>query len=1276
MQELQKRCLSGAILLLVCFTLSAQIPTEEAILNRSSKTLSGKYIATVQVDDIKDLSKYISTHSDVQLMHYADGVAKIISDNDHRLSTISYFHKNLTTQSTTKTQPKFTSNLQSLLQKSSAKSRHELVITLYDVDASGLVADHLIDAGLAEVVGSFAKTIRILTSADALEQIARLAEVVEIDIIDEQVQKLNYESRIMQRNNVLYANAGVGGYELTGAGVTIGIGDGGELGNHIDFGQRVINQANGTYASFGAHGDHVAGIVGASGALNPRHKGVASGAQIITQKTTQIIANAEDYQDAYGMTLTNNSYGVSFNCETNGTYNYNSVNLDYVSRMNPKMLHVFAAGNNGTRSCEGYPDGFNTILRNYQASKNVITVGAVGDNREIANISARGPVADGRIKPEIVANGMNVISTGNDLNYFSNNGTSMAAPALTATLALLTEQYEKTYNEKPDGGLLKAIACNTADDLGNLGPDYTYGFGMVNARRAVETIIDGRHAQGMIQNGNNSIHLIDIPSGVKEVKIMLYWQDREGTHLAERTLVNDLDLRVIDANQVNHLPWILDTTPSQVAAPATKGVDELNNIEQISISNPTQGTMRVTVDGSKVPYDVQNYYLVYDFIKEDVVLTNPVGQEIFTPNKYQLISWDAEPNNTSKFKLSYSKDNGTSWITLLNDIPADQRSYAWNVPENMTEQAIIRVQKINGGSYDQSANFSVRQPISTFDVAPICEGMVAMNWGFENDASYPTSIIMIDDHDGVEINVSSTGEYIYEHPLSSGSPYWFSVDFADQGVNGSSRTIAQSIVPSYDLTCPWPDDIKLHAEPAVFTGRALTSRSTITVQLPITVKNLGDNTQEALELNYNLEGAQSTTIPQVLESGDTYNYNLIETLRNLEPGIQKVSISTPTDRTDNNNLQDIMTIITLPNEPVELPYVLNINTAEDQTYVNSEIGLDNIDRMDYVNDGAGQLSIAEHKGTRALVLKSVASEEQNQLLMTFNLNGLSVDEPVFLKMDYTHSGIGELITEIRGDDQSEWIRLSTPMESNEWMTTDSVSISELLSNSNQAYSTSTQIRFTQNGVGVFAMKNLILSADKEAVATTPYVSELNIVETNGDQQLVWSNNIEHTGYQFEIQYATDSIALINEQFDILATVLGNGNSASGWSYEQLIENLDPATQYFFRVKTTNNNQEIYYSNIIKLITPPLPQTPVEDFDVHVQSLVQDDLHFSLMLPTRLKVGVTLVNSSGAMIYTTTDTYDGGTHDIIIPESAIPQNGMYFMEVSTAADKISKKVVVQ
>ena len=103
-------------------------------------------------------------------------------------------------------------------------------------------------------------TIVARISQDKIDDLANSPLVSFVDVVQEPVDILNHENRLAQRVNVLNS-AITGGHGLKGEGVVVGIGDGGELGEHLDFGSRIHNEANGTYNSFGDHGDHVAGII-------------------------------------------------------------------------------------------------------------------------------------------------------------------------------------------------------------------------------------------------------------------------------------------------------------------------------------------------------------------------------------------------------------------------------------------------------------------------------------------------------------------------------------------------------------------------------------------------------------------------------------------------------------------------------------------------------------------------------------------------------------------------------------------------------------------------------------------------------------------------------------------------------------------------------------------------------------------------------------------------------------------------------------------------------
>jgi hypothetical protein len=175
------------------------------------------------------------------------------------------------------------------------------------------------------------------------------------------------------------------------------------------------------------------------------------------------------------------------------------------------------------------------VLSGYQSAKNVLTIGATDRTGIITSFSSRGPVNDGRTKPELMADGFFTISTVNtpDDGYGPQQGTSMSAPAVTGGLALLYEKYRlQNSGANPKNGLMKALICNGAADLGNTGPDYTYGFGWMNLLRSVKMLEQNNYFSDSVANSANNTHVITVPANTAQLKIMLYWNDPAAAVLA------------------------------------------------------------------------------------------------------------------------------------------------------------------------------------------------------------------------------------------------------------------------------------------------------------------------------------------------------------------------------------------------------------------------------------------------------------------------------------------------------------------------------------------------------------------------------------------------------------------------------------------------------------------------------------------------------------------------------------------------------------------------
>jgi len=429
----------------------------------------------------------------------------------------------------------------------------------------------------------------------------------------------------------------------------IAVWDGGSvLASHVEFGGRVT-QVDGA-PTLSDHSTHVAGTMIAAG-VNPNVRGMSYGVQgllafdfdahsseMLTQAANLLISN-HSYGTLSGWNFNTNANRWEYYGEPNSTedykfgyYNSEAQLFDSMAYNSPYYLIVKSSGNNrgstgpavGTAywgynnngnmvSLGSRPEGISSnngydIIATYGTAKNILTVGAVngipsGYNNAndvvMSSFSSWGPTDDGRIKPDIVADGVNLTSTSSTspTSYTIMSGTSMATPNTSGSLLLLQEYYAQLHSGSfMRSATLKGLAIHTAEESGTTpGPDYRFGWGLLNVNKAANVIKSnnvGTHQifENVLQNGTSFTMNI---SASGPITATLVWTDPKGTVNTSNVLnnptlklVNDLDMRITDG--VNTFsPWILD--PANPANAATKGDNFRDNVERINIDNPTPG---------------------------------------------------------------------------------------------------------------------------------------------------------------------------------------------------------------------------------------------------------------------------------------------------------------------------------------------------------------------------------------------------------------------------------------------------------------------------------------------------------------------------------------------------------------------------------------------------------------------------------------------------------------------------------------------------------------
>jgi serine protease AprX len=407
------------------------------------------------------------------------------------------------------------------------------------------------------------------------------------------------------------------------------------------------------------HGTHVAGSVLGDGvsASEGAIRGTAPKAKLVLQSLLDASDGLgglpNDLNDLFKRPyqtdkarIHTNSWGSQGNF---GVYDQQAHEVDQFTFDHRDMLICFAAGNEGR---DGNADGRidpNSVTPPGTA-KNCLTVGASENNRPnqpmtynggfgdvfpampikndktadnpegMVAFSSRGPVQDGRIKPDVVAPGTFILSTrsrvtqsegwglSSDPLYMFDGGTSMATPLVAGCVANVRAFLRGQGIDKPSAALLKALIINgarnmagqyTPSEAGSI-PNNNEGFGRVDLQAVVGPYLPGETVvffdeRKKLDTGESTDQNIALPAGAKLLKATLVWTDPPGEGLQ-----NDLDLIVTSGLKKRHGNMPADST----------AFDRVNNVEQVVWENPPSGPATVTVACFKVTQAPQDFALV------------------------------------------------------------------------------------------------------------------------------------------------------------------------------------------------------------------------------------------------------------------------------------------------------------------------------------------------------------------------------------------------------------------------------------------------------------------------------------------------------------------------------------------------------------------------------------------------------------------------------------------------------------------------------------------
>ena len=349
-----------------------------------------------------------------------------------------------------------------------------------------------------------------------------------------------------------------------------------------------------------------------------------------------------DQAYADGARVHSNSWGAPRNF---GAYDNYAVQVDDYVWNHPDMLPVFAAGNSGVdQNKDGRIDS--NSMSSPGTAKNCLTVGASENLNDhggiqvaigklkaaatswpaepingdflsnnpngLAMFSSRGPTLDGRTKPDVVAPGTNILSDKSQMEgasdmwgaynkfYTYAGGTSMATP-LTAGAALIAREKLQSMGVKvPSAALMKGLLMHTAVDIfpGQFGlvgaakgqelltprPNSDEGYGRVDVSRVVGLPTQVMDEKEGVAQGESMAYQIKLETNMSKAWFTLVYTDAPATASAAKTLVNDIDLVVINPE----------------GKELTLG-DKVNNHEMVEINNAVPGVYKVLVKGQRIP---------------------------------------------------------------------------------------------------------------------------------------------------------------------------------------------------------------------------------------------------------------------------------------------------------------------------------------------------------------------------------------------------------------------------------------------------------------------------------------------------------------------------------------------------------------------------------------------------------------------------------------------------------------------------------------------------
>lgn len=509
----------------------------------------------------------------------------------------------------------------------------------------------------------------------------------------------------------LYPGGGLG-LALEGEGMIGGVWDAGKVKEtHELLNGQVILKDSGNGPSPN-HATHVTGTMVGKELPGSGNAGNARG------MAYKAIAHAYDWNSdlsemtseaAQGLLVSNHSYGLDLSQVGNPATIVG--NYDQISQATDNLMYnakyytvVTAAGNDRQLNYNPTENGYNILGGWMATAKNSIVVAAVEEiffgiytgpgSVKMSAFSSWGPTNDNRVKPDISAQGVGVISSVADSNtsYSALSGTSMASPGVAGSILLLQELSADLNNgDFLKSSTIKAILINTvlqADDVP--GPNPRYGWGLMSTGDAAQLMLDSHEGVNQYYdelelNQTQTGYNIAVKANADgELKATIAWTDKGGSGL-----INDLDMRITDEQGNTFYPWRLDPT-NYANPPLRNGDNFVDNVEQVWVENAVEGqeyTITISHKGSLFN-DKQEFGIAISGIQN----TPTLGVD-----KHELTGVSLYPNPAENFvniDLAEVKNNLNLAIYDLNGRKVMENNVRLNASSHQLD-----ISRLKGGIY-------------------------------------------------------------------------------------------------------------------------------------------------------------------------------------------------------------------------------------------------------------------------------------------------------------------------------------------------------------------------------------------------------------------------------------------------------------------------------------------------------------------------------------------------------------------------------------------------